>query len=689
MTDTTYDIGNIDDEPANFNWLRNANKAAANDDDAVNTSTGHITAKKYIIVPVGELSLLQNEASHPADVLAQKIHGDIWPLFGEYTLAGKLKVRVADLVKLGGPEGYIHGWICVRPPCGEGHKQARFDSGKGTVHHGEDDAKIGKMRKNADGTYSMTYHPANGLPTKLTARYSSRKDAAESIALYHNMSRLEREAMADNGYDSMMRREVGIAKEALGAGRMQFAISHLGKAASWERSERYGGGGNSAKLLSHIDELKKAIEDGPQPAPDAPPPENAVKLTGEIGNYITPGKYSRERGNTIFHSDFGDRSIGKDVAKEAGDAGYKVRFRNFEGLQEVLEGQYATREDASDAIVAYHNIGRLHGSLQSLSTGLKKDKISQALSAAKESLSDGNHEEALKYLRIAHEEAESQRNDSNTSHIAGTYASHIADTIQRLEMANKPVFAPKLRADSYPGDTDAMRLSNDVKIYDHSEGLLRNPELAAISVRLQLLRQAMFSPATVKNIARVEITTDLKSRGKRDLATHQDVSSRSVVRVHPSVFGETGANVLKNDVDSGWWVPAGPRDTLVDSVLSHEVGHGVAYKAFGGMGYPVSRDFWNKFTAIANAQPLKSSSVRHMMKAPKGTTPGVLPSDMNAWVKDNKETIANDVSTYGATDVHELQAELWSEYTSNPEPRPLAKLYGDYVVQHMKNMGYE
>ena len=612
-----------------------------------------------------------------ADELAQKIHGGIWPLFGDYTLAGKLKVSVADLMKAG-PEGYIHGWICVRPPCGDRYKQSRFDSGKGTVHHGENNGKLGKMRKNADGTYSMAYHDPDGdSPStpgrKLTARYASRKDAAESVALYHNITLLNREAGIDNGYDSMMRREVGIAKEAFAAGNIPIAISHLDSAAGWER-----GNGNSDKLLSHIAELKKAIKDGPQPAPDAPLPENAVNLVGDIGGYVRVGKYGRELNNTVFHDNFGDRPVGKDVARAPGDAGYKIRFRNFDGLRETLEGQYATRQDASDAIVAYHNIGRMHASLQSL-PGIRKDKISRALSDAKESLSDGNHEEAIRYLHIAQEAAEDQNSD--------TYASHIADTIQRLESANKPVFAPKLTADSYPGDTEPMRLANSVKIYDHSEGQLRNPALANASMRLQLLKQATFSPATVKNIKKIEITPKVSS--KNALGVHLAESDATRLEIHPSVFDATAPDVLKRGVDSGWWVPVGPDDTLTDSVLSHEVGHAVAFKAFRALGYPASRDFWNKFTTIANAQPLKSGSVRHLMKAPKGTTPGVLPSDMNAWVRDNKETLAGDVSTYGASDVHELQAELWSEYTSNLSPRPLAKLYGDYVVNHMKNMGYE
>lgn len=180
---------------------------------------------------------------------------EVWLVFGEYGSHGKLKIRLAELVKVG-PEGYIHGYICVRPPCGPRYAQAKFDSGKGTVFHGDNDVRVGKMRKNDDGTYSMVHHAGDGK-SKLTARYASRKDAAESVALYHNVDVLHREATQSRAAAAVP--ELAAAKDALAAGDREKAIDHLANAQA--KAEDAGDRG----LATHIGDTRNAVEHGPQP----------------------------------------------------------------------------------------------------------------------------------------------------------------------------------------------------------------------------------------------------------------------------------------------------------------------------------------------------------------------------------------------------------------------------------------
>jgi hypothetical protein len=188
--------------------------------------------------------------------------------FAQVTGSGKVKIRLADLVKVG-PEGYIHGYICVRPPCGQYH-EATFNSSKGTVEH--DGERIGKMYKNADGTYSMS-HAGFGGRDKLTAKYATRADAAKSIALYHNLW-----AMQNNSQGG---RDLGTARPMAAAIVAMRAGDHA-KAAEWldVATKEWGQKGNHT-FSTHAAELAKAIRDAPPSVVEVKPPKAADALEGE------------------------------------------------------------------------------------------------------------------------------------------------------------------------------------------------------------------------------------------------------------------------------------------------------------------------------------------------------------------------------------------------------------------------
>jgi hypothetical protein len=191
------------------------------------------------------------------DELMLKVHGDVWPVFGDWTASGKLKVRVADLMKVG-PEGYIHGYICVRPPCGT-YKQSNFVVNKGIVMHGDDASyRIGRMRKNDDGTYSMShYAAADAKGVKLNAKFASRKEAAESVSLYHNVSVMHDEATA-KGYDGVAVK-LAQARDALAAGDYDAASAHL---VSAELAANQAG---DTSLATHAMDTRAAISTSAKP----------------------------------------------------------------------------------------------------------------------------------------------------------------------------------------------------------------------------------------------------------------------------------------------------------------------------------------------------------------------------------------------------------------------------------------
>jgi hypothetical protein len=159
------------------------------------------------------------------------------------------------LVKVG-KEGYIHGFICVRPPCGPVYTEARFDSSKGSVDH--EGTRIGKMRKNPNGTYSMTHYAADDTKTKLTAEHPTRAAAALSIGAFHDV-----DAMHHDTADGPVKDALESARDSLATGDTGAATRSLRDAADAARVAGDTG------LASHVDHVRSVLsgEDAVEPKP--------------------------------------------------------------------------------------------------------------------------------------------------------------------------------------------------------------------------------------------------------------------------------------------------------------------------------------------------------------------------------------------------------------------------------------
>jgi hypothetical protein len=269
--------------------------------------------------------------------------------FAERTASGKIKLRLADLVKVG-PEGYIHGYICVRPPCGQYH-EATFNSSAGTVEHGGQ--RIGKMRKNADGTYSMSYSPHRG--DKLTARYATRADAAKSIALFHNLWALQNSPA-----------KVGVSHD------MAAAIVAMRKGDHEEAARRLDAAAKTADqqgdwvFSTHATELAQAIRDAPAPvaeaqADDALEGEAALQALREFALVPSSSYDAAAAAKGALHalSITGDTSeaarqlaLASAIARKAGDSGFADKA---DDLIRRLNGEPKAKPDFSSRIKALHN----------------------------------------------------------------------------------------------------------------------------------------------------------------------------------------------------------------------------------------------------------------------------------------------------------------------------------------------
>jgi hypothetical protein len=177
----------------------------------------------------------------------------------------KVKVRLADAIKVG-KEGYIHGFICVRPPCGK-YSEAVHNTANGKVTH--EDAKIGQQLKKeaGDSGYSIAHLGPAGK-VKLGGQYNTRHDAAGAVALYHNTSVLHDAASGD------AKAHLASAKAALGSGDHEAALKHL------ESAHIAAASAGDASLAEHIKSTRVSLTSHPHPT-NAPSHSAAPVLAAE------------------------------------------------------------------------------------------------------------------------------------------------------------------------------------------------------------------------------------------------------------------------------------------------------------------------------------------------------------------------------------------------------------------------
>lgn len=228
-------------------------------------TTRHAPGNPYVTDDDELLSDSSWDVAEP-DELAPDGKGVLVPVFTPVTSAGKYKIRLADLVKVG-PEGYIHGWICVRPPCGAYIEPFRDTHGGRVIHQAAGKMRvIGRdMKKlSGDAGYRIRYQdPETGEKVTLGGQYASRADAAKAVALYHNARVLEHEARQRLIGDA--REHTMSAREALEHGHHNEAARLLSRVASENILP--------VDIMSHTEDLSRALRASPLPVnePDARP----------------------------------------------------------------------------------------------------------------------------------------------------------------------------------------------------------------------------------------------------------------------------------------------------------------------------------------------------------------------------------------------------------------------------------
>ena len=125
-------------------------------------------------------------------------------------------------------------------------------------------------------------------------------------------------------------------------------------------------------------------------------------------------------------------------------------------------------------------------------------------------------------------------------------------------------------------------------------------------------------------------------------------------------------DLVQKSIASGWFTKGG---SGIDQTIAHEMGHAL---------------LTDLNMRAVDRKALAEAMIEHLgLTSPWGAQGGITYHfgmlDRIVQHPSNKVKIRRAVSKYGATNANEFIAEVWSEYTLNPKPRPKIQKLGDTI----------
>jgi hypothetical protein len=179
------------------------------------------------------------------------------------------------------------------------------------------------------------------------------------------------------------------------------------------------------------------------------------------------------------------------------------------------------------------------------------------------------------------------------------------------------------------------------------------------TTKATLNKQSRLTPTVVTRLREIRMGTqkDLVDLGHPQAVAGYWPDERRM-SVFGSIFTPAGDRVAEKSVRTGWWsqcVGSG-----ASSTISHEFGHHVHNMMLNATTWQ-RQTFWD---IVAKELQLPSP----------GSGSGQIVS---LWVRTNTKTIKTAVSEYATTNDSEFLAEIWAEFSTNPNARPHIKAIGE------------
>jgi hypothetical protein len=560
------------------------------------------------------------------------------------------------LVKVG-KEGYIHGWICVRPPCGADDKAKLTEQSSSHIFRGPEGTPF--ENRSVHG-YTVTHagtgqHVGYIVPTSRGTSpsgledvgfFAHRGDGARSpieddpqgalrhLTRMHDMALLTE--AADKGGLPKVHRELALARSAMN--KLQ---SGDPEAVAAERLR---------KAVAELDKI-----------PPVTDPREAATSQAKLVEQLRKG--ASDMHYELTGDDIPDNRNWKIPDEPWAKAG-KVRQQDLDVRWHAVPGAGPPESRP----FPYDNAPTRTGTVTDKRTGIKIGTIQ------KEWISKGDpHATMMKhdskaYYTTRHADGSVTYFGASDAHEAGAdkalralmYAHNQRLVPQPPREEEPPVPAP---AEAAPDWFDASTHIHDAP----------SPTAKAETERM-LKHQGRYVPKTVSGAHVYFSRTGAGAGSERGSEAGFHYAHSGKIYLAPNVMGDRDPEANGHG-STHFFTPVKKKDwSYGEATLAHEVGHGVD-AARGGMPGPVRNDprMWLQIADAIGVMP-----------------PKLNPDDswgagkaLNTWMGANKAKIQREISTYAGKNNKEMLAELWAEYTTARTPRPPAQAYGDYVMRHM------
>jgi len=223
-----------------------------------------------------------------------------------------------------------------------------------------------------------------------------------------------------------------------------------------------------------------------------------------------------------------------------------------------------------------------------------------------------------------------------------------------------PVAARPKAATAPPSATSGI----SKELQDHINKINRIQGAEGAQTARALLNQARFAPNAMRRLDNVSSLSPTEERafyarfGKDALGGYVPGENRLLAT--RQVFGSRYEQTFQKELKSGWSSKCG--HSGAESFIAHECGHHMDAVIRRG-GPAKAKEIWSTLAKELNLKP--------SLLFDKGS--------LDRWVAKNSDVLRKGVSKYGATDSEEIIAEIWAEYTTNPNARAHIKAVGQVI----------
>ena len=172
-------------------------------------------------------------------------------------------------------------------------------------------------------------------------------------------------------------------------------------------------------------------------------------------------------------------------------------------------------------------------------------------------------------------------------------------------------------------------------------------------------------PFDAKLTRRVTVSRRGKAAFKGNLSSAQayyQPGGGHKITIRDNLTSPEAELTAQQDVRRGWFSKAGADVSGLSRTVTHESGH-YLHEMLGKRGLDI-----DPVSGLPTELTEQLASV------------GV---DYGSGKPEAKKGLISGLSYYGATNPHETIAEGWAEYRLSPNPRPVAKVIGDYIVRQL------